>query len=173
MIEPLSEPTNIFARYVDDIIRSVRRDEIEKTFKTPNSLHPNLEFTVEHETNTEVFFLDLVVTRNQNKLSTSWYVKPSDTGVNLSYYACAPTKYKRNIVKGAIHRIHHTTSIWANFDSAVNKLTTCLEANQYLPSFYPPLSEIRSKKEYRKRLRHSHTPHCNLKEKRVQLEICL
>ena len=107
--------------------------------KTANSLHPNLEFTIEHETNSELAFLDLLVTRSQNKFSTSWYTKPSDTGVYLSSYACAPTKYKRNIVEGAIQRIHHTTSNWANFGSAVSKLTTCLEANQYHPSFYSPL----------------------------------
>ena len=110
VIEPPAEPTEILLRYVDDILRSVRRGEVEKVFKTANSLHPNLEFTIEHETKELTAFLDLLVTCSRNKLSTSWYTKPSDTGVYLSYQACAPTKYKRNIVEGAIHRIHHTTS---------------------------------------------------------------
>ena len=84
-IESPSEPAKIFARFVDNNIRSVRRDEAEKVFKTANSRHPNLEFTTEHEKNSELAFLDLLVIRSQNKMSTSWYKKPSDTGVYVSH----------------------------------------------------------------------------------------
>ena len=80
-IEPPSESANIFARYVDDIIRSVIHYEIDKVFRTANLLHPSFEFTFEHKVNSELAFLDLLITSSQNKLSTSWYTKPSDTGV--------------------------------------------------------------------------------------------
>ena len=102
-------------------------------------LHPNLEFTIEKENDNELPFLDLLIKRDNGKLSSSWYSKPTDTGVTLNYHACAPTKYKRNIVEGAVHRIHHTTTSWVAFDRGVEKLKTCLEANQYPPNFYNPI----------------------------------
>ena len=94
-----------------------------------NMLHPNLQFTIEIEHKNELPFLDLLIKRDNGKLSSSWYSKPTDTGVTLNYHACAPTKYKRNIVEGAVHRIHHTTTSWAAFDRGVETLKTCLEAN--------------------------------------------
>ena len=83
-IEPPSEPAKLLARSVADTIRSVKLDDVEKLFKTANALHPNLAVTVEHDINIELAFLDLLVTRSQNKLSTSLYTKPSDTVVYLS-----------------------------------------------------------------------------------------
>ena len=106
---PLSSPAKIFARYVDDIIRSIKRHEISSLLQAANQLHANLQFTMELETDQQIPFLDMLIERREYKLSTAWYSKPTDTGVYLSYHACAPTKYKRNYVEGAVHRIHHTT----------------------------------------------------------------
>ena len=39
----------LFSRYMDDIIRSIRKDMIEATLAAINSLHPALKFTMEIE----------------------------------------------------------------------------------------------------------------------------
>ena len=132
-------PAQLFRRYVDDIIRSIKETEIERLLEVSNRLHRNLEFTIEREVNNSIAFLDLYITRDNRKVTTSWYNKPTDTGVQLNYHACAPTKYKRNIVEGSVHRIHHTTSTWEAFNDGIEKLKKLLESNQYPPTFYQPI----------------------------------
>ena len=138
--ETLSSPSKIFARYVDDIVRSVKEDEIDQLLENANKIHQNLEFTIEKEHDREIPFLDLLIRRDDTgRLSSSWYGKPTDTGVTLNYHACAPMRYKRNIVEGAVHRIHHTTTSWYAFDKGIERLKKSLEANQYPPNFYNPI----------------------------------
>ena len=71
-------------------------------------------------------------------MSISWYHKPTDTSLYLSYHACAPVKYKRNIVEGTVHRIHHAASDWITFDNGIQKFREDLAKNQYQPSFVDP-----------------------------------
>ena len=108
-------------------------------FEVANALHPNLKFTIEYEVNGKIPFLDMMIERADNCVSTSWYHKPTDTGLYLSYYACAPVKYKRNIVEGTVHRIHHAMSDWVTFDNGIQKLKEDLAKNQYPPSFVDPI----------------------------------
>ena len=84
-------------------------------------------------------FLDMLVTRENSWLQTSWYSKPTNTGLSLSYLAVAPNKHKRNIVEGQIDRIHHATLTWEAFNDDHEKATANWEANQYPPSFYSPI----------------------------------
>ena len=123
---------------MDNIIRSIKRLENSSLLQAANQLHANLQF-MELETDQQILFLDMLIERRENKLSTAWYSKPTDTAVYLPYNACAPTKYKRNIVEGAVHRIHHTTSSWLAFHSGLETLAKRLEANQYPPNFYGPI----------------------------------
>ena len=125
-----------FCRYVDDILRTIKHSEIEPLFETANSLHPNLQFTIEHEEEGAISFLDLKVMRSGRKLNTSWYRKATDTGVIMNYHSCAPSQYKRNIVEGTVHRIDHTTSDWVKFRDELEGYKAELENNQYPPAFY-------------------------------------
>ena len=117
----------------------MKLSEIASFVETANELHPFLKFTNEPEIDGALPFLDMLATRANGRLQTSWYSKPTDTGLSLSYLAVAPNKYKRNIVEGTIHRIHHATSTWEAFNDGLEKATANWEANQYPPSFAPPL----------------------------------
>ena len=88
----------LFARYVDDIIRTVRSTEVDSLLGYFNQMHVNLKFTIERSLNHEIPFLDMVVSQSGNRLSTRWYRKPTDTGTTLSFRALAPMRYKRNII---------------------------------------------------------------------------
>ena len=88
----------IFGRYVDDILRSVKVAEIDRLLSYVNTLHPNLEFTIKLQLNGTLPFLDMLIRQSGRTISTEWYSKPTDTGLTLGFHACAPQKYKRNIV---------------------------------------------------------------------------
>ena len=103
------------------------------------TLHPNLEFTCECERDGNLTFLDMLVTRKNSSISTTWYSKPMDTGLTLGFHACAPTRYKRKIIEGTIHRINQATSAWMGFHEGLEKAVRDWEANQYPPAFYIPL----------------------------------
>ena len=135
----IKDSAKIFERYVDDIIRSINKHNIAEKLREINSLHPNLKFTLEVEEDGKIAFLDLKVINNNGTLSTTWYRKPSDTGLILNYHAIAPVCYKRSVVSGFIHRIYRSCSSWQNFHESLLLAKDILEKNQYPPEFYDPI----------------------------------
>ena len=77
----------------------------------------------------------------QGNLSSTWYNKPTDTGLILNYHALAPRRYKQSVVSGFVHRIARACSTWEHFHSSIVKAKQVLERNQYPPSFYEPIIE--------------------------------
>ena len=124
---------------MDDIISTCHRDETEQLLEEVNCIHRNLSFTIEVEENGEIPFLDMKIIRQGLRVSTAWHRKPTDTNTCLNYYACAPTRYKRNTVEGTVHRIFNCTSSWKLFHEGLSEAKQIWEANQYPPSFYQPI----------------------------------
>lgn len=81
----------------------------------------------------------MLISRQGTRLSTAWYSKPTDTGLSMACHACAPTRYKRNIVEETIHRINQSTTTCQNFHKGLDKAERDWEANQYPPAFYGPI----------------------------------
>ena len=140
----------LYYRYMDDTIRSIKRHEIDSILHAINELHPMLQFTIEREIDGRLAFLDMLIIRLNQKLSSTWYNKPTDNGLVMNYLALSPKKYKRSVVSGFIHRIFRVFSTWENFHASLSKAKRILERNQYPPQFYEPNSpsagEARSEK---------------------------
>ena len=124
---------------MDDIIRSIKRRDIESILRAINELHPSLKFTIERENEGRLPFLDMLIIRMYQKLSSTWYNKPTDTGLVMNYLALAPKKYKRSVVSGFVHRIFRACSTWEHFHASLTKAKCILERNQYPPQFYEPI----------------------------------
>ena len=78
--------------------------------------------------------------KNDNgNLSSTWYTKPTDTGLILNYHALAPRRYKKAVVAGFVYRIHRSCSTWRAFRESLEKAKVILEKNQYPPTFYEPI----------------------------------
>ena len=122
----------LFLRYVDDIVRTVR-GEPSCLLDAANSLHPNLQFTLEKINSEGILpFLDLNINVSQGRRVTcSWYQKPTDTGTILNYRNCAPTQYKRSVIQGTVHRVFRSTSSWEQFDKAMETKRAQWLTNQY------------------------------------------
>ena len=86
-------------------------------------------------------YLDMKVIHDHEtgKLSSTWYNKPTDTGLILNYHALAPKRYKRSVVSGFIHRIYRACSSWQYIHESIEKAKRILELNQYPPTFYDPI----------------------------------
>ena len=109
----------IFARFVDGIIRSARKD-ISDILKKVNSLHPILQFTIEYPDNGSIPFLDMNVRLDDRKLSTAWYQKSSDTGILLSFRS-SPTLF----------RLPHSTKRTSSKVQFITYSTRCLRGNYF------------------------------------------
>ena len=129
----------LFERYMDDVIRSIRQSEIEEILRHINLIHPNLKFTIEMEVNGDISFLDMLLMRRGRKLFSTWYCKPTDTGLVMNFHALAPRRYKRSVVSGFVHRIYRACSTWQYVCDSIDKAKAVLEKNQYPPLFYEPI----------------------------------
>ena len=88
----IKDDGKLFERYMDDILRTIKKSLIENKLSDINSLHPNFQFTLEVEQNGKLPFLDICIEYHENTLSSSWHCKPTDTGLILNYHAMAPKR---------------------------------------------------------------------------------
>ena len=124
---------------MDDIIREIKRGRIQEKLDEINKLHPKLKFTMEMEEDGKLAFLDMEIVHHENVLSSTWYVKPTDTGLIMNYHALAPKLYKRSVVQSFVHRIYRCCSSWENVTTSLERAKLILMKNQYPPEFYEPI----------------------------------
>ena len=93
----------------------------------------------EREENGSIPFLDMQILHHKRDLSSTWYNKPTDTGLIMNYHALAPKRYKHSVVSGFVHRIYRACSSWQLFHESLEKAKGVLERNQYPPTFYEPI----------------------------------
>ena len=85
------------------------------------------------------YILDLYINHVNDKLSSTWYCKPTDTGLIMNYHALVPKSYKRSVVEGFVHRVYRACSSWENFHDSMGKVKMILQLNQYPQIFYDPI----------------------------------
>ena len=71
--------SQLFTRYMDDVLQEMNRNEIADKLTQIKNLHPNLTFTIERKTNRTIPFLDMQIRNTGGVLSPTWYSKPTDT----------------------------------------------------------------------------------------------
>ena len=64
-----------------------------------NSLDPHLKFTMENEMQEKLNFLDVTISKQNNKIITSWYRKSSNTLNFTSWNSFGLKTHKINTVK--------------------------------------------------------------------------
>ena len=77
----------LWRRYVDDtfVIWPHNSSSLQDFLSHINSLHDRIEFTMEMEVNNSIAFLDVLISKNNNRLTTTVYRKPTHTDRYLNY----------------------------------------------------------------------------------------
>ena len=88
----------VYYRYVDDIFAIIPRSKIIAILTIFNSYHERLQFTHEIEYNSTINFLNTTVIRQDNRLITNWYRKPTWSGRYINFLSHHPFKYKCNTI---------------------------------------------------------------------------
>ena len=131
----IRDNAKLYFRYMDDIFREIAETKYDSKLEEVNTYHDSLGFTGEKEHEGALPALDSKLINNDGVLSSTWYCKPTDTGLIMNFHALAPMKYKRAAVIGFVHRIYRACSNWQNFHESLERAKSILLKNQYPPSF--------------------------------------
>ena len=80
-----SNPPKQWDRYVDDIFSIMKKDAVSTFHDELNSIDPHISFTIEHETDGQIAFLDTLISRNSGTITTNVYRKPTHTDRYLDF----------------------------------------------------------------------------------------
>ncbi|XP_045779584.1 uncharacterized protein LOC123877124 [Maniola jurtina] len=96
-----------YYRYVDDIIICwTGTDEQLDTFvKNLNKIHPKIKFKSELELDNSISFLDLTITRANNKHQFGIFRKPTYTDTTIPASSCHPWQHKLAAFHSYVHRL--------------------------------------------------------------------
>ena len=125
ILQPIEFRPVMYKRYADDtflVFRDPSHVELFQGFL--NSQHPNIHFTIEHEHNNQLNFLDMTITHTNGHLSTQTYRKTTHLGLGTHYTSFIPHTFKTKYIQTLLHRAYTTCSSWFNFHTEVTCLTT-------------------------------------------------
>ena len=95
----------LWLRYVDDTFTAVHKDGIDDFHEHRNSQNADIQFTKEIEENGKIPFLDCLVTRDNNKLKTTGYRKPTHTDRLLDQSSYNPTSPNATTIRTLTRRV--------------------------------------------------------------------
>lgn len=119
--------------YVDDCF-DVLEDEnlVEPLLTAMNGVIPDIQFTVEKELNRKLNFLDVTIHRSEdNRLQTSWFVKPTNTGLYIPYHSYCDPRYQKSVARCLFYRAHRISSSNEAVVEAFDRIFNMLEENGY------------------------------------------
>lgn len=136
----------VYRRYVDDCMCVAKREHIQKIVEVFNSFHDRLQFTVEIEEGGKIKFLDMMLERNHNQITTTWLPKCLN-GRYLDYHSQSPFQHKQNTAIALFDRAIKLTCV-ENREEALKQATSLLEKNNYPPWFVQMVKTKRVHKHY-------------------------
>ena len=89
-------------RYVDDIIITTQKEQMEELLRTFSDYHERLKFTVERERNRSIYFLDMTIMRNNDGINTDYYQKNTSSNQCINHFLSHPEHYKIDIIRNLI-----------------------------------------------------------------------
>ena len=80
-----------------------------------DDLHPSISFTMELPTENNLPFLGMVLRKDSQNITTSVYVKPTNTGPLLHYNSHVDNRYKKSLIITMLERAFKLSSNWSLF----------------------------------------------------------
>ena len=122
----------VYRRFVDDTFLLFRsKDHVEKFKNYLNKQHKNIKFRSEIEEIGSLSFLDIKISRENNKFVTSVYRKPTFSVVFTNFESFIPDIYKRGLTETLLHRSFRLCSNYENFHLEIENLKSISKGNSY------------------------------------------
>ena len=121
-----------YRRYVDDVIVLFKsKDHVKMFLRYLNSRHKNIEFTYEEEDDNSLTFLDVLISRKDNRFETSVYKKKTFSGVYVNFKSFLPMDYKHGLLFTLLFRAYKLSSNYSKLHEEIVKLKTIWQKNRY------------------------------------------
>jgi hypothetical protein len=118
-----------------------------------NSQSEQTKFTIELEKDKSLAFLDVLVRRdNDNKITTSVYRKPTESGLCLQYDSNHPKPVKNGVVNNLLHRASTHCHDELEYKKEVEKVKLILINNKYPESLINSIIKARERKHTKKKV---------------------
>lgn len=130
VFEQMEKPS-IYTRYVDDIFLQVNSEGDLIHLKEVFEKNSVLKFTYEMSMNKKLPFLDVMVTSDNGKFSTSVYHKPTSIGSCLNANSECIMRYKDSVVFSFLNRAYKISQNWLDFHKEVEYIKQMLINNNY------------------------------------------
>ena len=156
-ISTSSVPPRIWKRYVDDSFVVIKKDAVSPFHDTLNACDPKISFTIEHEKNGQIAFLDTLVTRRNGVAVIDIIRKPTHTDRYLDFSSHHAKEHKISTASTLLFRASNLPSSLEGKTRETNPVRAALEANGYPsavisnilnkkppPSTVPPPEELAS-----------------------------
>ena len=125
----------IYRRYVDNtFLHFCSKHHIEKFRNYFDPQHKNIKFISEPENENSMSFL-VKITRDNNRFMTSFYRKPTFSGVFTNFGSFIPKSYRYNLLFTLLHRAFKLSSSFERFHQEIDKLKTIFKNNGCPKSF--------------------------------------
>lgn len=136
-------------RYVDDILVCFlgTNRQLNTVLEYINKIHPNITFTSELEINNSINFLDLTITKINNKHDFSIYHKPSHTDTTIHNKSVHPYTHKLAAYNSLVHRLLNIPLSKENYEKELNIIKQIAINNGYKPDL---IDNIVDKKLHKK-----------------------
>jgi hypothetical protein len=128
--------TTFYRRYVDDTL-IICKDQTHaiQLLREMNTIHPNIRFTCEMESENKLPFLDLILERRSDgSIRRTIYHKPTWNGQYLHFHSYVPINYKRGLVKTLFSRARKLCTEDA-LPAALEEIKNALVNNGYPERF--------------------------------------
>ena len=134
---PLSFKPIYYRRYVDDTFVLYKEECHAQMFLDfINSFHLNIKFTMDVESDGQLPFLDILVSRMDNQFCTGVFRKKTFTGLGLNFFSHCSFSIKLNSCKTLLFRAFSLSSNWAKFNEEVSFLRNYFVRNCYLSHLF-------------------------------------
>ena len=124
-------PPKVWKRFVDDSFAIIKKSAVLSFHDTLNSIDPNINFTIEHEQNGQIAFLDTLVSRNNCLISIDVYRKPTHTNRYLNYNSHHDYKHKFSTATTLIERSLTLPTHEESKKRELNRVSDALVMNGY------------------------------------------
>ena len=124
----------VYFRYVDDVFAVFNnKQESVELYHRLNQLHQSLKFTTENESDNCLAFLDVLVSRENGRFTTTVYRKPTFRGLYVRWDSFCCKRRKLNLISTLVSRAVNICSP-SKLNSELDNITNILSSNGYPPN---------------------------------------
>jgi len=125
--------------------------QLEQLLQLLNSINPHVKFTMEKEINNSINYLDVTISRVNNRLEFKIYRKETFTDTIIPSCSNHPTNIKLSVFHSLIDRLLKIPLSPANFEKELHVIKTIAKNNGYTLDV---INKILFKKTYKQNLNH-------------------